>query len=99
MTIPAKLQRIYERHNGNLRAIAREININHFYVVQYFRHDVEPTNPVLRAAMFLPKTRRRKPGTVKTTPTPEHWNWWRHLTKDERDMILLQEYLVRNHRR
>ena len=92
MTAQAKLQRLLVKHDYNYRALARTLGVNHYYVVQYFRKGIEPTNPVTRAAMFLPKTQRKKPGTIKTTPTPPHWNWWRHLTKDERDRIMQNVY-------
>lgn len=92
MTVPAKLQRLLVKYDYSYRALAKHLGVNHFYISQIFNHGIEPTNPVTRAAMFLPKTQRKKPGTIKTTPTPPHWNWWRHLTKDERDKIVKQEH-------
>jgi len=91
MTAPIKLVRLYAQH-GSYHKVAQERGVNVYWVYQLLKHGKEPTNPKIRQALYLPKSRRAKAGTVKTEPTPAHWNWWRHLPKDYRDKLVWSEY-------
>lgn len=85
----AKLEkRIGER--PSYRQVADALNINVAYVHNYLRRGHEPTSPAIRKALFLPKTNRAKPR--HTEPTPAYLNWWRHLSKEKRHIIIQSEY-------
>jgi len=92
---PKKLRRMIEKHNGSRHKVAKELNVNVYWIQTYIKQWREPTNPETRAKMFLPKTQRaqRRPDYRQ-----EHINWWRHLDKAQREKIIKKAYYVRTNR-
>ena len=52
--VPKRLVRLLKRL-GSLRAVAKEREINIFYVSRLFGAGVEPADPELREKLFLPR--------------------------------------------
>lgn len=83
---PRKLITRLRKCNWNQRELARQLGINVAYINKLVKHGIEPSNPDIRAALFLPR-KPRKPRVVQSAraPLPEHLQWWKKLSKDEKD--------------
>jgi hypothetical protein len=84
---PKKLRRVIKKHEGKRHPIARELDVNVYWVQRYIKDWKEPNNPETRRKMFLPTRKPRQPDH-----RPEHVNWWRHLKPRQRDTIIRTAY-------
>jgi hypothetical protein len=58
------------------------------------KHNAIPGNPVHRRQMFLPKVLTPK---IKPRPArPDYLNWWAHLTKATRHLIIWKQFMNRD---
>lgn len=87
---PPRLARLYKRLGESMIAVARDRGVNIKYVFDAIHEGKAPSvkNTEARTRLYFPKTDRKPAGTKQKTPTPAHWNWWRHLTTAERDEIM-----------
>jgi len=83
---PRKLITQLRKCKWNQRELARQIGINVAYINALVKHGKEPSNPDIRAALFLPR-KPRKPRAPQSArpPLPEHLQWWKKLPKEKRD--------------
>jgi hypothetical protein len=89
---PSRLKTAYRRAKHNIRATAEAIGVNQYYVHRLIRYGLEPSNPNIRRALFLPKHPRSN-HTQQRQPLPEHIKWWRYtLDKQARTAIVERLY-------
>jgi hypothetical protein len=77
--IPRKLASAYQAA-GSYRELARRLRINPRYVYEYIAKGIEPTNPEIRAKLFLPRKPRQP---RRPRPTPE---WKKPIRRGIRKM-------------
>jgi len=78
--VPKRLVTAYLKADCNQHELSRRLEVNAFYVNQLLRQGIEPTNPEIRARLFLPRTHRKQ---AKREPLPE---WLQFMKKKIRKM-------------
>lgn len=62
--VPLRLARLHEKCGGNMRRLERLLAervraVNYYYIQRLLVNGEEPTNPTVRAALFLPRSTRK----------------------------------------
>ena len=91
--IPIRLQKEDRKVNFKFHALADHLGVNVRYIYDLLKRGREPTNPVIRKKLFLPKHPRR-PKTIN--PQPLEVRWWRRQSKEYRRSIILSAYKKEN---
>lgn len=85
MTTPRRLAQALKKNGGAIRATARTLQVNQYYVSRWLKHGEEPNNAEVRKRMGFKPLRKKHDGRSGFTELPAHVQWWRKLPKGERD--------------
>jgi len=77
---PERLKSAYMQHGRNLRSLARDLDINPFYVHAALKYALKPSNKKLQYKLFF-KVRS------KPAPVPDWKKKLRKIPKEKRDRI------------
>ena len=87
--VPPRLARAFEKCSGNMRSLERWLSehgraVNYYYIQRLLVNGEEPTNPTIRARLYLPRSKRkaasrRHRGVFHEDPR----DWQIHLRKDK----------------
>jgi len=96
---PRKLKTAYKRAKDkdgtpkpyNMRALARQLGINIYYVSRAIRLGERPENKAIADILFFAREYKRRAGEPKPEP-PEHIKWWRSLSRQHREEWIRSAY-------
>jgi len=90
---PRALVRDLRACGDNYRKLAKLRNVNVYWIVRLFTYGEEPKSRETRLKLSLPG-KKRKPykARVSRPPLADHVRWWRGLSKEVRDELILGEY-------
>ena len=78
---PARLKFAYIEHGRNVRALARDLDVNPFYVQKAIKDNQKPANKKLQYKLFFIERKKRE-------PVPAWKKILRKIPKEKQDRIM-----------
>jgi hypothetical protein len=85
---PKRLVRAFRRAKWKWHTLARNLDVNPSYLYNFLHNGREPTNPEIRARMFLKRHQRAPVRRVPTAMKSPAARWWNKLTKANRARLV-----------
>ena len=87
--VPPRLVRAFEKCGGNMRRLERWLSehgraVNYYYIQRLLVNGQEPTNPKVRARLYLPRSARKRSRRHRGAFHEDLRDWQIHLRKVKR---------------